>query len=74
MATDQSVLSRIRKLSDEAHRLYEKGNLSDEETKRLREINLALDQAWDLLRLRRAQRDSAINPDIQSSRMRPRGG
>lgn len=63
MATDQSVLSHIKKLSDEEHHLYEKGNLSEEETKRLRAINVALDQYWDLLRQRRAKREYGMNPD-----------
>ncbi len=74
MATDQSVLSRIGKLSDEAHRLYEKGNLTDAETKRLREITIALDQSWDLLRQRRALRENGIDPDNPSAgRSRPGG-
>ncbi len=63
MATDQSVLNHIKKLSDEEHHLYEKGNLSEEETKRLRAINVALDQYWDLLRQRRAKREYGMNPD-----------
>mgnify|MGYP001011187513 CR=1 FL=1 len=63
MATDQSVLNHINKLSEEEHQLYEKGNLSEAETKRLREINIALDQYWDLLRQRRAKREYGMNPD-----------
>ena len=29
--TDQSVLSHIKELADEEHRLYERGGLNDEE-------------------------------------------
>lgn len=63
MATDQTVLRHIKELADEEHKLYEKGNLSDEETARLRAINIALDQYWDLLRQRRAKREFGENPD-----------
>jgi hypothetical protein len=63
MATDQTVLRHIKELADEEHRLYEKGNLTDEETARLRAINVALDQYWDLLRQRRAKREFGEDPD-----------
>jgi hypothetical protein len=63
MATDQTVLRHIQELADEEHHLYEKGNLSDEEMVRLRAINVALDQYWDLLRQRRAKREFGQNPD-----------
>jgi hypothetical protein len=63
MATDQSVLKHIKELADEEHQLYEKGNLSDGERERLRLINIALDQYWDLLRQRRAKREFGQNPN-----------
>jgi hypothetical protein len=63
MATDQTVLNHIKALADEEHRLYEKGNLSDEEMQRLRQINIALDQYWDLLRQRRAKREYGQSSD-----------
>lgn len=63
MATDQTVLRHIKELADEEHKLYEKGNLTDDETARLRAINIALDQYWDLLRQRRAKREFGENPD-----------
>ena len=63
MATDQSVLKHIKDLADEEHALYEKGNLSDEERDRLKALNVALDQYWDLLRQRRAKREFGENPD-----------
>ena len=61
--TDQSVLNHIKKLAEEEHRLYGRGDLSDEERERLRTINIALDQYWDLLRQRRAKREFGQNPD-----------
>jgi hypothetical protein len=63
MATDQSVLKHIKERADEEHALYEKGNLSDEERDRLKALNVALDQYWDLLRQRRAKREFGENPD-----------
>jgi hypothetical protein len=63
MATEQTVLRHIKELADEEHRLYEKGNLTDDERARLKSINVALDQYWDLLRQRRAKREYGQNPD-----------
>jgi len=63
MATDQSVLKHLKDLADEEHHLYERGNLSDAERDRLKAINVALDQYWDLLRQRRAKREFGKNPD-----------
>ena len=63
MATEQSVLKHIKELADEEHHLYEKGNLSDDEKSRLKAINVALDQYWDLLRQRRAKREFGENPN-----------
>lgn len=63
MATDQTVLKHIKELADEEHHLYEKGNLSDDERERLKAINIALDQYWDLLRQRRARREYGQNPN-----------
>ncbi|CAN5132186.1 DUF2630 family protein [soil metagenome] len=63
MATDQTVLNHIKTLADEEHRLYERGNLTEEEMQRLRQINIALDQYWDLLRQRRAKREYGKSPD-----------
>ncbi len=63
MATDQTVLKHIKDLADEEHHLYEKGSLSEEEQARLRAINVALDQYWDLLRQRRAKEEFGQNPN-----------
>jgi hypothetical protein len=63
MTTDQSVLRHIKELAEEEHALYEKGNLSEAERERLKTLNVALDQYWDLLRQRRAKREAGENPD-----------
>ena len=63
---DQDVISRINSLADEEHHLYERAGeegLSDEEHRRLRSIEVQLDQCWDLLHQRRARRRAGLDPD-----------
>jgi len=58
---DDDVLRNIDQLVAEEHRLQQShgaGGLGDAEHKRLREVEVALDQCWDLLRQRRARRDA----------------
>ena len=61
--TDKAVLAAIERLTREEHGLYEKGNLTEGERARLKRINVELDEAWDLLRQRRAKREFGQNPD-----------
>jgi hypothetical protein len=61
--TDKAVLGAIERLTKEEHALYEKGDLSDAEKARLKKIDLELDEAWDLLRQRRAKREFGQDPD-----------
>jgi hypothetical protein len=64
---DNTVLSRIHGLVDEEHKLREqvgKGEISSaEEHARLKDLEVALDQCWDLLRRRRAARDVGNDPN-----------
>jgi len=60
---DQSVLRIIDALAAEEHRLYERETLSDEDRARLAQINVELDQCWDLLRQRQALRDAGRDPN-----------
>ncbi len=63
---DAEVLERIRQLVDEEHRLetsHVGQEPTPEEEARLREVEVALDQCWDLLRQRRARRASGQDPD-----------
>ena len=66
---DNNVLGRIHGLVDEEHKLRQqlaKGEISSaEEHTRLKELEEALDQAWDLLRRRRAARDTGNDPDAE---------
>lgn len=63
---DDDVVQRINQLADEEHHLErEHGGrpLTGEERQRLDAIKVSLDQCWDLLRQRRARRDSGLDPD-----------
>jgi hypothetical protein len=63
---DAQVVQHINELVDEEHRLersHAGRELNEEEQSRLRHIEVALDQCWDLLRQRRARRTSGGNPD-----------
>jgi hypothetical protein len=63
---DKELVARIGRLADEEHQLQEahvgKG-LSSDEVERLRSLEVALDQCWDLLRQRRARTEFGKSPD-----------
>ena len=62
---DEQIHDRIERLVDEEHELYSKvgeGGLNANEHNRLEEIKVSLDQCWDLLRQRRALRESGQDP------------
>jgi hypothetical protein len=69
---DQDILQRIHTLVDEEHELRSRGGegteLGEEEAARLRHLEEGLDQCWDLLRQRRAQRETGRDPDEASAR------
>ncbi len=63
---DKEVLDQIQRLVDEEHKLLEKGEdpgLEEEDRGRLRQLEVSLDQCWDLLRQRRARREFGQDPD-----------
>jgi uncharacterized protein DUF2630 len=68
---DKAVLSRISELVDEEHRLRQqltRGQISGpEEHDRLKNLEVALDQCWDLLRRRRAAREVGNDPDAEQA-------
>jgi hypothetical protein len=69
---DAEVIARIGALVDEEHALERaaRGSGPDEESAaRLRDVEVALDQCWDLLRQRRARREMGEDPD--DARVRP---
>ncbi|HET9608745.1 MAG TPA: DUF2630 family protein [Acidimicrobiales bacterium] len=63
---DADIVRRISDLADEEHQLEQAHAgkaLSDDELDRLRAVEVALDQCWDLLRQRRARRSAGQDPD-----------
>jgi hypothetical protein len=62
---DQDVLANINKLADreqELRSLESERPLEDQERAELRELEVRLDQCWDLLRQRRARREFGDDP------------
>jgi Protein of unknown function (DUF2630) len=64
---DKTLLSRINELVAEEEHLLESSRgtegLSDTDDARLKSVEVALDQCWDLLRQRRAKRHAGQDPD-----------
>ena len=63
---DSKVTHRIDELAREEHELFEResqGQATDADRARLQQIQVTLDQCWDLLRQRRAKRAAEQNPD-----------
>jgi hypothetical protein len=63
---DDDILERITSLVDEEHRLERDNPVNpptEEEQQRLRQLEVRLDQCWDLLRQRRARRAAGLDPD-----------
>lgn len=68
---DEQVIARIGELVDEEHALerqIQQLGPDDEIDDRLRQLEVALDQCWDLLRQRRARRSSGEDPDAAEVR------
>ncbi|MFC4584736.1 DUF2630 family protein [Sphaerisporangium corydalis] len=69
---DGEILTKIKELITEEHLLREKvgvGDVSaDDEKVRVRELEEALDQCWDLLRQRKARREFGEDPDFSVPR------
>ena len=71
---DQEIVDRINALAEQEHRLVEAHvgeGLAPEVEERLRTIEVALDQCWDLLRQRRARRHAGQDPDEAHERPAP---
>jgi len=64
--TDEDILHRIQSLVDEEHAIRTSGEARD--PVRLAHLEEALDQCWDLLRQRRAQREFHGDPAAASPR------
>ena len=63
---DVGVVGRINELAHEEHQLFGKesrGEATDADRQRLTELQVTLDQCWDLLHQRRARRSAGMDPD-----------
>jgi hypothetical protein len=63
---DQELLQQIENLVNEEHELMQKSNrgeLQEDQHERMRQLEINLDQCWDLLRQRRARRSAGQNPE-----------
>jgi uncharacterized protein YjaG (DUF416 family) len=68
---DLEVVQRINTLAAEEHRLEQAHAgtaLTDDALQRLRAVEVALDQCWDLIRQRRARRNAGMDPDDAAGR------
>lgn len=68
--SDESIAARIEGLVAEEHQLRAREQADspdpaalEEDRERLRTVEVELDRCWDLLRQRRAFRDSGADPD-----------
>jgi hypothetical protein len=60
---DKTILQHIEQLVNDEHALMQSQGLSAEQEAQLQQMNVTLDQLWDLLRQRRARREFHENPD-----------
>ncbi len=68
---DTDVITKINALVDEEHALtrdLEGRSSTPDDKARLRELEVALDQCWDLLRQRRARREFGEDPSTAEVR------
>ncbi len=68
---DKEIVRRISELATEEQELEEAHvgeGLSDVELKRKRDLEITLDEMWDLLRQRRAKRSAGQDPDAAQQR------
>jgi hypothetical protein len=72
MTDDRDIIAHIDELVAEEHeleRLPGEGKVLDpKQHSRLRELEVQLDQLWDLLRQRRARRSAGLDPDAAEAR------
>ncbi|MFD3687668.1 DUF2630 family protein [Nocardiopsis sp. NPDC058631] len=68
-SAENDIMATIRGLMDEEHALRSAaGGMEPQERGRMKEVEEALDQCWDLLRQRRARSEFGQDPDGASVR------
>ena len=65
---EKDILSRISALVDEEHGLREGTDHTADQRSRMQELEVQLDQCWDLLRQRRAKRQYGEDPEDAEAR------
>jgi len=66
MTDDADLIARINELAGEEHELFQRegrGEATDTDRERLSQLQVTLDQCWDLLHQRRARRAAGEDPD-----------
>ena len=66
---DSNAMGHIQKLVAEEHKLFETKSRTEAQSKRLAHVQVQLDQCWDLLRQRRAARETGHDP--KNAQLRP---
>ncbi|MDB5858542.1 MAG: hypothetical protein JWQ76_2231 [Ramlibacter sp.] len=66
--SDRSILQHITELVDEEHKLRSASAAPHQNDARLKQVEVELDQCWDLLRQRRARREFGQDPDNATPR------
>ncbi len=62
---DKTVFHNINRLANEEHEIWQKealGEATDTDRERLHQIQVTLDQCWDLLHQRQARRAAGLDP------------
>ena len=65
---DQDVLAQIKQLIDEEHTLRNGSAHDDADRERIAELEVRLDQCWDLLRRREAREEFGQDPNEETVR------
>ena len=68
---DTEILQHIEELVNEEHQLMQQAEgtgLNTDQHARMKQLEVSLDQCWDLLRQRRARRAAGLNPDEAEAR------
>jgi hypothetical protein len=66
--SDEELHERITKLVEDEHQLRSEPSHTEEQRAKLAELEVALDQAWDLLRQRQALREAGQDPSAAHTR------
>jgi hypothetical protein len=66
--SDEDIHERINALVEQEHQLRAQSAHTEEQRAELGRLEIALDQAWDLLRQRDARRDAGEDPSAATTR------